>query len=108
MKKLFKDASLILILAALWFVSGYVVGAVADAAHLFGYSVSIIAASLNVITGLLLLLMVTRYPYVHHIFYDGPAEREEGLFVIGMIWAIPMSLLIIALPMWLIIRLLSK
>jgi hypothetical protein len=108
MKKLFQDAVVILIFAALWWVSGYFAGAIIDAARITSYSVSIIIAALNMITGLVLLLLVTHDPQARHIFYGGPSEREEGLAIIGCIWIFPLSVLIVALPMWLLIRLFSK
>lgn len=83
-------------------------GAIIDATQMTSYSVRIIIATFNMITGLVLLQLVIHYPDARHIFYDGPSEREEGLVVIGLIWAFPLSVLVIALPAWLLIRLFSK
>ncbi len=54
-------------------------------------------ASLNLIAGMFLLLLVTRDERAKRIFYEGPRENEPGLPIIGLLWIMPLVLLVVGL-----------
>lgn len=85
----------------LWFAAGYTVGLAANAITTLP-----IAAWQSGVAGLLLglvgLASVTRTEHGRRIFYEGPAENEEGIFDIGCLWAVPGVVLIISLVAWVV------
>jgi len=100
MKRLFRDLGLILALAALWGISGYVIG-LAIETTLISYSpLKIILTTINVILGLLLLRGIIRDPTADRIFFEGPRSDEAGLPQVGCLWALPASLLLLGLLIW--------
>jgi hypothetical protein len=100
-----KDMLLILTLAALWAVGGFVMGVSIEA--LFGGQVVVTCTALNLITGMLMLLLVTRHERARRLFYEGPKENELGLPFIGLLWAIPFTLLFVGLIWWLLAQFLE-
>jgi hypothetical protein len=106
MKRLLRDLGLILALAGLWAISGYVIGVALEliitTVDLNSYPISIILASVNVIIGLLLFKGITRDPTAERFFYEGPGNDGEGDLRIGCLWVIPATLLLYGLLMWLV------
>lgn len=74
---------------------------------LFGAQVIVTCTALNLITGMVMLLLVTRHEKARRLFYEGPKEDELGLPVIGLLWAIPFTLLFIGLMWWLLAQFLE-
>lgn len=100
-----KDVSLILILAILWALSGFLVGLAIEA--LFGASWVVPCTALNLIAGMVMLLLVTRNDRARRMFYEGPRENELGSPLVGLLWAFPFTLMIIASIWWLLAQLLK-
>ena len=105
MNRLLRDLGLILVLAALWAISGYAIGAAIEITgemlDIGPYPFKVIMASINVIIGLLLFKGITRDPTAERLFFEGPNHEEEGDFRIGCLWVLPASLLLFGLLMWL-------
>ena len=111
MNRLLRDLGLILALAGLWAISGYLIGLAIEIGVIPYPPLKVILASVNVIFGLMLFLGITRDPTAERIFFEGPRRNEEGLPAVGCLWAMPASLLILGLMMWLvalILRFISK
>jgi hypothetical protein len=100
MNSQFRDAGLIVGLAALWAISGYIIGAALEAFGLNSYSLGIIIASLNVIIGMLWLKGIIRDPVGDRLFFEGPASDEEGDIRIGCLWVMPAVLGFIGILLW--------
>ncbi len=84
-----------LILALFWFVSAYLaIGA------LLPWEWAWRCAWLNLIIGMLALLGVTRTAYGNRMFYIGPKGDEDGLWAVGVLWAIPIVILFWAAIWW--------
>lgn len=85
-----------LVLAVIWLVSGYSMTAA------IGLSTPwpIICGVANVITGLLLLQIITRSPKGWKLFYYGPENDEEGYLPVGLLYALPLGLLGWAIIIW--------
>ena len=92
-------------LAALWALGGLGFGLAMQA--FFNGQWLLPCASLNLITGMVLLLLITRNEQARRIFYEGPRENEPGLPVIGLLWVIPVTLLLVGLIWWLVAQLLK-
>ncbi len=94
----------ILALAALWAVSGYIMGAtleiVLKTIGLVPYPFGTIFASINVIIGMLLFKGIVRNSVADRIFFEVPSPDDEGYMPIGCLWAIPANLLIVGLVLW--------
>lgn len=104
MKQL-RDFGSILSLAAVWAISGYVLGLTIEIMGI-PYPMGNVLASLNVIIGMLLFLNVTSNPRFERIFFEGPRPDDEGYIPVGCLWVIPMNLLVIGLPMLLFVTVL--
>lgn len=100
-----KDVPLILALAALWTLSGFLIGLAIEA--LFGTPWVIPCTALNLIAGMVMLLLVTRDDRARRMFYEGPREDELGSPLVGLLWAFPLTLMIIAVIWWLLAQLLK-
>jgi uncharacterized membrane protein len=100
MKRLLRDLALILVLAGLWAVSGYMIGVALETAGISYPPLKVILASLNVIMGMLLFQGITRDPTAERIFFNGPEPDGEGDMRVGCLWLIPASLLFFGLLMW--------
>jgi len=99
MKHLRRDTLSILGLAALWAISGYILGAFIESMGV-AYPVAMILASLNVIMGMFLFLGVTNDPRFERIFFEGPRPTDEGYIPVGCLWVIPLNFLLIGLILW--------
>ena len=100
-----RSALLVLVLAVLWTLSGFVVGVTIQG--FAGGQWTFLCASLNLIAGLVMLLLITRDEHARRIFYGGPRGDEPGLPAIGFLWVIPLVLLLVALVWWLIAQILK-
>lgn len=94
-----KNVLLILALATLWWLGGWVAGAGLSA--FFGVTWALQCASLNVVAGLLMLLWITRDKEAQRIFYEGPEGNEPGMPVIAFLWVLPLSLMFAGVIWWL-------
>jgi hypothetical protein len=103
--KKMKNSLLVIGLAALWVLGGLGIGLALQA--FFDGQWLVPCASLNLIAGMLLLLLITRNEPARRIFYEGPRENEPGLPVIGILWAAPLVLLLVGLIWWLMAQLLK-
>lgn len=95
------------VLAILWFLSGYVIGAGLDLLHtaeVLGLAVPMasLCGLLNLLIGFLLLLRVISKDRPWRMFYEGPRPGEEGEFVVGVLWAMPIALLLGGVVLWLV------
>ncbi len=90
-----------LVLALFWFFSAYLA-----VSALFPGVWAWRCAWLNVIIGMIGLLWVTQTERGDRIFYQGPRKDEPGLFLAGLLWAIPITGFFIA-SLWWIMRLLE-
>lgn len=54
-----------------------------------------------------MLLLVTRNDRARRMFYEGPKENELGSPLVGLLWALPFMLMIIAAIWWLLAQLLK-
>lgn len=97
MNRLLRDLGLILALALLWALGGYLIGLGVEIALIPYPPLKIILASLNVIIGLTLFLGITRDPTAERLFFEGPAVNQEGDIRVGCLWMIPASLVLIGL-----------
>jgi hypothetical protein len=100
MNRLLRDLGLILLLASLWAVSGYIIGIALETSGIPYPPLKIILASLNVIIGMLLFQGVTHDPTAERIFFEGADNKGEGDIRVGCLWLIPASLLLLGLLMW--------
>lgn len=100
-----KNALLVLALAILWAISGFVIGAAIQV--LVGGQWTLPCASLNLIAGMVMLLLITHDERARRIFYEGPQGDEAGLPAIGFLWVIPLVLLLVGLVWWLIAQMLK-
>lgn len=103
--KHWRDVGSVLFLAALWAISGYVLGLTIEVMGI-PYPVSTIFASLNVMIGMFLFLGVTSNPRFERIFFEGPRVDDEGYLPVGCLWVIPLNFLVIGLPMLFVVTLL--
>lgn len=103
MKRLFRDLTLILFLAGLWAVSGYMIGTALETIGFAAYRLSVILASVNLILGMVLFLRITKDPTAERIFFQGPDQDTDrrGYPQIGCLWLLPIVLLIYGASMWL-------
>ena len=90
----------IVALAALWAVTGAVVGW--GLGSLYGVNWIVPCGLLNMITGLVLLLLVTRNATARRIFYEGPSQAEERSFAVAVLWALPVAVALAGLIWWLL------
>lgn len=100
-----KNSLLVIGLAALWALGGLGFGLAMEA--FFNGQWVLPCASLNLIVGMLLLLLITHDEQARRIFYEGPQENEPGLPVIGLLWTVPLALLLVGLIWWLVAQLLK-
>lgn len=100
MKRLLRDLGLILALAGLWAISGYVIGVAIEAFGLPYPPIKIILASLNVIIGMMLFKGITHDPTAERLFFEGPRDDSEGDIRIGCLWLMPAGLLFFGLLLW--------
>jgi len=99
-----KETRLVIALAVLWIVSGAIVGFSLEA--LFSLQWVVPCTSLNLMMGMILLLLVTRNEWARRMFYEGPRAGEDSSPLIGMLWALPLVLLIVGGVWWLLTHLL--
>ncbi len=102
MKRLLRDLSLILILAGLWAISGYMIGLALETVGISYPPLKIILASINVVIGMMLFQGVTRDPTGARMFFEGPEHDAEGDIRVGCLWMLPASLLIFGTVMWIV------
>lgn len=95
-----KETRLVIVLVVLWIVSGAMVGF--SLQKLFDVQWVVQCASLNLILGMVLLLLVTRNEWARRMFYEGPGEGEDSSPLIGILWALPIVLLIVGGVWWLL------
>ncbi|MEZ4733421.1 MAG: hypothetical protein R3E79_40515 [Caldilineaceae bacterium] len=95
-----KHLLLIIMLALFWGISGSLIGVAINA--FLDTSIIIQCASLNVIIGMILLLLVTRNETARRLFYDGPRGDEPGFLPIAILWTFPFILLFLGLFWWLL------
>lgn len=100
-----KNSLLVIGLAILWALGGLGFGLAMQA--FFSGQWAVPCASLNLIAGMVLLLLVTRSEQARRIFYEGPRENEPGLPIIGLLWVVPLALLLVGLIWWLVAQLLQ-
>ena len=100
MNRWLRELGLIVGLAALWAISGYIIGTALEAFDLNSYSFGIIIASLNTIIGMLWLKGIIGDPVGDHLFFEGPASDEEGDIRIGCLWVFPIVLGFIGTLLW--------
>jgi len=103
--RLLRDLILILVLASLWAISGYVIGLAIEVALIPYAPLKVIFASLNLIIGMLLFKGVVHDTTAERIFFEGPKPDEEGLPAVGCLWIMPVSLIFVGVLMlfWAII-----
>lgn len=101
MNRLLRELGLILALAALWAISGYVIGVATElfveSFALETYPFGVIIASINVIVGMSLFKGVTRDPTAERVFFVGferTAGETEVDIRVGCLWLIPTVLLL--------------
>ena len=68
---------------------------------------ALICAAGNMLTGLGLLAVVNRSPRLRVVFYDDPGRRG-GELLVGCLWLLPVSFVLIGLITWALAVLLSK
>lgn len=103
MKPILRHVLRLLALATFWGLSGYMIGAAIAAAFYLIYPVGVILGSLNLILGMLLFLGITRDPTAERIFFEGPHPNESGRVEVGCLWALPVSLLLYGLWLWVLV-----
>ncbi len=87
-------------LAAMWAVAGAVVGL--GLGSLYGGNWVVPCGALNMITGLFLLLLVTRNETARKIFYEGPSHEEERSLLVAVLWALPVAAALAGVIWWLL------
>lgn len=87
-------------LAILWALAGAVVGV--GLSSIYGGDWAIPCSTLNMVTGLILLLMVTRNPTARKIFYEGPSHEEERSLLVAILWALPVAAALAGVMWWLL------
>lgn len=80
MNTLLRDLRRILVLAALWTISGYLVGSALVAFGLDHYPFGMIIGSVNLIIGMLWLKGIISDPLGDRLFFEGPAPDEDGIY----------------------------
>jgi hypothetical protein len=90
----------IIALAALWAVTGAVVGL--GLRSLYGVNWIAPCGLLNMIIGLILLLLVTRNETTHRIFYEGPGNEEDLSLAVAALWALPVAAALAGVIWWLL------
>jgi uncharacterized membrane protein len=90
----------IMALAALWALTGAVVGW--GLGSLYGVNWVLPCGLLNMITGLILLLLVTRNDTARRIFYEGAGHPEERSFAVALLWALPAAAALAGVIWWLL------
>lgn len=84
-----------LTLALFWFLSAYLaMGALVSREWAWR------CAWLNLIIGMLGLLAATRTSFGDRMFYQGPKGDEDSLWLIGVLWALPLVGFFLALLWW--------
>jgi hypothetical protein len=84
-----------LFLAIFWFVSAYLA-----AGALLPWEWAWRCAWLNLIIGMTGLLLVTWTKFGERMFYEGPKGDEDGMWQVGMLWAVPVVILFLAVVWW--------
>jgi hypothetical protein len=97
--RIVKNLLLIFALAVFWGLSGLLVGLGIRA--LVGGNWMIQCMALNVITGMLMLLFVTKNEVARKAFYEGVAGDNPRLGL-ALLWALPFSLLCLGVIWWLL------
>lgn len=95
-----RAVSLIFIMAALWGVTGIIVG-VGLSAYV-GVNWLMECGSLNMAIGMILLQLVTRSETGRRIFYEGIHEEDELHLGIIFLWGLPVSMTLAGVLWWLI------
>jgi len=90
----------IIALAALWAVTGAVVGL--GLSSLYGVNWIMPCGLLNMIAGLILLLLVTRDETARRIFYEGPSHERERSLAVAILWALPVAAALAGVIWWLL------
>ncbi len=81
--------------ALFWFASAYLA-----TGALTNWTWTWRCAWLNLIIGLVGLLLITRTELGERIFYQGPRGDEDGLWLVGVLWALPIVGFFLALLWW--------
>jgi len=92
----------IAIYAALWAVSGYLLGLAAQSVFSLSSNLGIYCGAANLILGLLALLWVHRSSRLSRLFYVGPRDNERGSSLIAALWSLPIAILFWALVFFII------
>lgn len=98
-----KNLLLILALAVLWALGGFLMGAALNA--LLDTSWLVPCTAVNVIMGMVLLLLVTRNDYARHLFYEGAQGDEPGLMPLALLWVFPFILILVGVVWWVLAQL---
>lgn len=83
MNRRLRDVALILGLAGLWAVGGYLIGSALVDFGLDRYPLGVIVASVNIIIGMLWLKGLIRDPLGDRMFFEGPMPDEDGDMRVG-------------------------
>ena len=87
--------------AVAWFLAGYAVTWLVNA--WFRSPVEAYQGGLmGLIVGLIILMPAIRTERGRRLFYEGPAEGEEGDPVIGCLFLLPILILIVTIIAWLV------
>lgn len=100
-----KNILMILALAILWAVGGSFAGLGISA--FFDVAWVVQCGTVNMMTGLLLLLLITRSEDARRLFYEGPKEDEPGSIIVGLLWVLPFTLLFAGIVWWLMAQFLK-
>jgi hypothetical protein len=100
-----RNSLLVIGLAILWALGGLGIGLAMQT--FFSGQWTLPCASLNLIAGMVLLLLITRNEHARRILYEGPRDSEPGLPLVGILWVTPLVLLLVGLIWWMVAQLLK-
>jgi hypothetical protein len=93
-----RDLLKIIAVAGFWYVAGLTVGLVA------GYPA--MAGLIGLVIGLFWLAALIKDERRRRLFFEGPYEYEEDTdFLLGCLWVTPLTIMILALMVGLVLRL---
>jgi len=100
MNRWWRDLMLILSLAGLWALGGYLIGSALEVIGFDTYRLGMILAAINVIVGMLLFLWLTREPAADRLFFGRARPDDPFTPAVGCLWIIPLLSLLVGLSMW--------
>lgn len=100
MYRLLRDLALILALAGLWALGGYLIGWALEIIGFDTYRLGIALAAVNVIIGMALFLRMTKDAATDRAFFESSLTLRPGDPKAGCLWLMPLIVLIYGASMW--------